>query len=228
MSQSAPATTATAARPARPGAGGVRRWRSPHRTGPGPSRRPAGQAGRPYAGMAASSSRSAAGTGCCWQAASMDPVRTWSHWQAAFSARRCSVRAGAPGIRVRATSAPRRAIGRANAAISVSRARFIGSLVMVSAHQDRWARPPFGPGMKWVCSRSRPAARAVATSSRCRARGLADGAGGHNGLPMPGRSKYPAALVRACRAWARACPHGPPGAGAGARRGTSLNAVAVS
>src|SRR5207248_3153278 len=81
------------------------------------------RAGSALAGMAASRSRSAAGTRSCRLAARMEAPKTCSHWQAAFSARRWPALAGTPGPGAWATLAPWRAIGWAKALSSAKSAR---------------------------------------------------------------------------------------------------------
>jgi hypothetical protein len=106
------------------------------------------------------------------------------------------------GMGARATLAPWLAIGAASWPSSASSARLTRSLAMTGAQGD-WCTQPLGPGPKWVCSRSRPVAREVATWSRHWASGLADGAAGHLRPLVPGPIKYPAELVSA----SRTCPH---------------------
>ena len=92
----------------------------------------------------------------------------------------------------------------------------MGSLVMASAQGELWARPPWGPGVKWVCSRSRPAARQVAASSRRRASGLAEGAG-WPGRPWGARAQQEPGGVVECLAGLAAglAPRAARGRGAG-------------
>ena len=175
--------------------------------------------------MAASRSWSAAGTGAARRAASTEAVSTHSHWQAAFSRRRRSALSGAPGMGARATFAPWWAIGAASWPSSASSARFTRSLATAGAQGERYAQP-WGPGAKWVCSRSRPAVREVATWSRHWASGLADGAAGHLRPLVPGPIKYPAELVSASRACPRARSQGP--VETGVWPGTWLGVVAMS
>jgi hypothetical protein len=61
----------------------------------------------------------------------------------------------------------------------------------MAAAQGERCTQLLGPGVKWVCSRSRPAVREVATWSRRRASGLADGAAGHLRPLVPGPDQVP-------------------------------------
>ena len=91
---------------------------------------------------------------------------THSHWHAAFSLRRASPAPRCSGARDNASSAPSGAIRRAKEPISASSARVTGTEVITGGQSEWSSRAAPGPGAKWVCRRSRPAARDSATASR--------------------------------------------------------------
>ena len=163
--------------------------------------------GSSLTGIAASSSRCLPVTGSCWQAARTEVSSTHSHWQAAFSLRRCGMLLGTPAGGDRARPAPWWAIRRAREATSPSSARVTGQDVTATAHSERCSQLPPAPGAKWVCSRSRPVVRETVTASSRRARGLAAGLGGHRRFGPPS-ARNQAALDRAGRACRQARAQG--------------------
>jgi hypothetical protein len=109
------------------------------------------------AGMAPGSRRPAAGGGCCGAAVTMTGPAARSHPLAVCSARHAGAGTAGSGVRASASCDIQGASRRAYRASSAISAVVTGGEVITGAQGGEPA--PVPAAVRWVCSRSRPAAR---------------------------------------------------------------------